>query len=135
MKMIVTERHPIDGILADLGSLVRRVRAQTLDETGYRQITGRIRSEMADLNADPEGIIARRFDLLELAEEAGSLTPALFEEAAAAIRAALLNQRSQALITVPNFAVLPTGIHGHRIGGLTVIDGGRLQNTQPHTGA
>lgn len=131
MQMIVHERHPLDGVLADLGTLVRRVLAGTLVEADYRQISDRIRSDMVELDADPDGCIARRFDLLEQAEEAGRLTPRLFRETAAAIRVALLVRRSQPMDVVPNFAVLPSGIHGRRIGRFTVIDG--TASTPPET--
>lgn len=133
--MIVTERHPIDGILADLGSLVRRGRAGSLTAQIYRATTARILADIAATDADPSGLIAGHFEQLEEADGAGTLTTAQFEEAANAIRVELLVQRSKPLPQVPAFAVLPSGIHGQRIGALTVIDGGRLHTNPSHTGA
>lgn len=133
--MIVTERHPIDGILADLGTLVRRVRAGSLNEQSYLAITHRIRAELIATAADPDGLIARRFDLLEHAEEAGSLTRRLFEETATLIRTTLQERRSQPMTVVRNFAAMPVGNHGRRLPHLTVIDGGLSHQTTPQLGA
>ena len=129
--MIVHTPHPVDGVLADLGTLTRRVHAGTLDEVAYLEISGRIRAELVEIDADPNGVIAARLDLLERMEEAGSLTPRAFDEAAAAIRSDLLVLRSQPMTVVPNFAVLPSGVHGRRIGRFTVIDG--TVSTHPET--
>lgn len=94
--MIVTERHPLDGVLADWGSLVRRVRAQSHDESAYRQAVARIRAELAEIDPD----LARRIDAalerMEQVEEAGRMTLALFDAAAREIRDAITARRFNA---------------------------------------
>lgn len=110
--MIVTERHPLDGVLADWGSLVRRVRAQSHDETVYRQTVGRILAELAEIDPDLERRVGAALDRMEQVEEAGRMTLALFEATAREIRDA---------ITARRFNAKPV---------LVVIQGGRT--TQPH---
>lgn len=129
------DRHPIDGVLADLGSLVRSVRAGTLTPQTYSCMVERICSEARELDADPHGLVSRQFDFLDAAEAEGVLTPILFEEAVSAIRQALNQHRERGMLLVPNFAVLPSGIHGRPVGRLMVIDGGIPLNNQAQIGA
>lgn len=124
MLRIETPRHPVDGILADLGTLVRRGRRGTLVEAEYVAITGRIHADVAALGADADGMIGARLSLLDRLREAEVLTEQVFDEITALIRVSLCRFRDADLPTVPNFAVLPSGIHGRRIGFLTVVEGG-----------
>lgn len=112
--MIVTERHPLDGVLADWGSLVRRVRVGTHDEETYRLTTDRIRAELFEIDAELAGRVGAALDQLEQVEEAGRMTLPLFEAAATTIRDALTARRFRA---VPVF---------------TVILGGLANQPQPH---
>lgn len=116
--------QPIDCLLADLGTLVRRARNDTLTEADYRLLDRRMRLTLQGTGADPDGIILARFDLIARATDDGTLTRSQFEEVASSIRDRLRRYRDRLLPVVPNFAVLPSGVHGRRIGFLTVIDGG-----------
>lgn len=94
--MIVTERHPLDGVLADWGSLVRRVRAQTHSEAAYRQAVARIRAELAEIEPDLARRVGAALDRMEQVEEAGRMTAPLFEAAAREIRDAITARRFNA---------------------------------------
>ncbi|MFC5372864.1 hypothetical protein ACFPIF_09890 [Brevundimonas faecalis] len=91
--MIVTERHPLDGVLADLGSLVRRVRVGALDEEVYLFAAGRIRAELAEIDPHLAGRVSAALDQLEQVEESGRMTLGLFEVAAREIRDAITARR------------------------------------------
>ena len=112
--MIVTERHPLDGVLADWGFLVRGVRAGKMDEATYRAVTARIRADLTAIDAALGQRIGAALDRLEEVEETGRMTAALFNLAAAEIREVLTARR---------FNARPV---------LVVIQGGLATPIQPH---
>lgn len=108
--MIITERHPLDGVLADWGHLTRRVRAQTIDEDAYRVIAARIRADLSEIDAALAHKIGAVLDRLEQIEETGRMTLALFEAATAEVREALTVRRFNAK---PAFVLIQGGLSTH----------------------
>lgn len=125
-----TPRHPVDAILDDLGMLQRRGRLGSLAEGEYEAITRRIHADAAAIGADADGMIGARLSLLERLREAEVLTVACFDDITGLIKVGLCRFRDADLPTVPNFAVLPSGVHGRRIGFLTVVEGGASTPTE-----
>lgn len=122
----------LDAVLADLGMLVRRARAQTLVKREFVEIIVRLRHGLSEINADPDGILRARLELLVRHAEAETLTLTQFEEITSSIRVRLTEHRSEPMTIVPNFAVLPHGIHGRRYGRFTVIDGAASIHPETH---
>lgn len=123
--MIVHSLHPIDGILADVGMMARRAVAGTLTPTEYRAIAARIRDGVAAQGADPGGMIGAFMDALDLNADAQSITHQMVKATMDRIRGRLIRVRDGSLPVVPNFAVIPHGVHGRPYDPLTAIDGGR----------
>lgn len=133
--MIVHSLHPIDAILADIGMMARRAKVGTLTPSEFRAIEPRIRDGLVRTGSDPAGVVAMILDGLVLSADARDLTHPQVERACLRMRERLVRVRDGSLPVVPNFAVLPTGVHGRRIGPLTVFDGGRGHTPQPLKGA
>lgn len=123
---------PLDAVLADLGMLVRRGRAGTLVEREFVVIVDRLRQGLAATAADPDGILRARLELLVRRVEDQTLTADQFEEITGSIRVRLVEHRSEPMTVVPNFAVLPHGVHGRRYGRFTVIDGAASTPAETH---
>lgn len=124
--------HPIDAILAEVGMMARRNLAETLTIVEYIAIAGRIRRGVAEAGADPAGIIGALFDSLDLAADAQTLNRPQVAAAMNRIRLRLIRVRDGSLPTVPNFDVLPHGVHGRPRPVLTVFDGGRTYPSTQH---
>lgn len=133
--MIVHSLHPIDVVLADIGMMARRAKAGTLTPSEFRAIEPRIRDGLTTTGSDPAGVVSMILDSLVLSADARDLTHPQVERACLKMRERLIRVRDGSLPVVPNFAVLPSGVHGRRIGPLTVFDGGRGHTFQPHKGA
>lgn len=94
--MFDTPRHPLDGVLADWASLVRRIHVGTVNETAWRIGTDRIRAELGEIDADLARRVGAALDRLEQVEECGRMTLALFDAAAREIRDAITARRFNA---------------------------------------
>lgn len=133
--MIVHSLHPIDDVLADVGMMARRAMTGALTPAEFSAIEPRIRAGLASTGSDPAGVVGAILDSLVLRADARDLTLPEVERACWKMRERLVRVRDGSLPVVPNFAVLPSGVHGRRIGALTVLDGGRAYHPQPHQGA
>lgn len=129
--MVVHQLSPIDNLLADLGMMVRRGRAGTLTPPEFNAIAFRIGQGLADVRIDPDGVLRARLDRLIQATDDESITKDAFEDITGSMRVSLAERRDGPMPVVQNFAVLPSGIHGRRIGRLIVVDGGRSNTTEP----
>lgn len=79
-------RHPVDSlaavneVLADLGSLVRRVQAESLDQAAFYELTGRMRRRLKalriDLSPEPEIELTDLGAAIGRMIDAGLITPA-----------------------------------------------------------
>lgn len=129
--MALPEMTPVEVVLADLGMMTRRARARTLIRAEALAICGRILSNLPATGADPHDLLMARIGLIIQGTEDDTLTLGQFNEIADSIRVKLVEFQSRPMTVVPNFAVLPYGVHGTRVGHLTVIDGGA--ETTPDT--
>lgn len=122
--MALPQLNPIEVVLADLGMMVRRARARTLVPAETLAICERIVANLPATGVDPNDILKARVGLIVRGTEDETLTLDTFNEIANSIRIRLAEHRSEPMTLVPNFAVLPYGVHGRETRGLTVIDGG-----------
>lgn len=130
----MTTRDPIEAALAEVGMMVRRARVRTLTETEAREIERRIRIVLDEAGLDRAGTMRALLDALIGAFDSRTATFQLVEAVGDSLRKRLLVTRN-ACRTVPNFEVLPHGVHGRRRPALTVFDGGRGQTPNQPQGA
>lgn len=118
--------HPLDNALAVLGHMVRRGRASALTPRDLAATVVVLNHELGQNDADPEGLLRARLQMLWRAGEAETLTQDQFEAITASIRNALIRARDGAAAPT----ALPPGVQGRRIGRFTVVEGGL--NPNPH---
>jgi len=129
--VIAPSLHPIDDILAEVGMMARRAKSGTLVPAEFRGIERRIRSGVVGQGVDRNGSVRALLDALVLAADARDLTRAQVAATMDRIRDHLTRARDASLPVVPNFAVLPSGVHGRPLRpALTVIDGGRTDHPE-----
>lgn len=114
-----TDLDRIDGLLADLGTIVRRAGSETLSEEDFRTLASRMRTRLKDLRES-------------LTEE---VEPIVLTDATEAIAAAgrlgrdpavqSLLRRMPALMTARQLATRPPGTSARFYGPFAAIDGGR----------
>jgi hypothetical protein len=130
--MTLHSLHPIDVILAEVGMMARRARSDTLTVAEYVAIAGRIRRGVAEAGADPVGMIGALLDSLDLAADARTLARPQIAAVMDRVRQRLVRVRDGSLPVVPNFDVLPHGVHGRPRPVLTVFDGGLSSSSTHH---
>ncbi len=122
---------PVEAVMADLGMMVRKGRNGVLPFRELASTVDQMKIDLVSIGADPSGHLRARLTLLKIKAEAQTLTSDQFEEITGSIRVRLAELRSSPMPVVPNFAVLPSGVHGRRIGFLTVVEGGASTHAQP----
>lgn len=122
---------PVETIMAHLGMMVRRGRNGVLPLRECMATVAELKELIEQAGIDQTGILRARLNLLGIKAEARTLTSDQFEEITTSLRVRLSEIRHGPPPVVPNFAVLPSGVHGRRIGFMTVVDGGA--STQPDT--
>lgn len=127
--MIVHSLHPLDGLLAEIGALVRRGRHGKMDEAEFTARVSRIRQGVVAADLDRDGRLRDRLDLLVRATEDGSLTRDWFDKITASIRDRVARARDS---LTPDADRLGENRAGRRYGGLTVFDGGRCHTPDDH---
>ncbi|WP_333896245.1 hypothetical protein [Brevundimonas aurantiaca] len=115
--------HPLDSVLATLGHMVRRGRAQALTPQDLSCTVIILDHALAESGADEDGLLRARLQMLWRAGQDETLTLDQFEAITGSIRRAL--QRARGVETPPPTApLLPLGVSARRIGRFTVVEGG-----------
>ena len=112
--------HPLDNALSVLGHMVRRGRASALTSRDLAASVVLLDHELGENDADPDGLLRARLQMLWRAGEAETLTRDQFEAITSSIRKALVRARDGEAAP----AVLPPGVQGRRIGRFLVVEGG-----------
>ncbi|ASE39374.1 hypothetical protein [Brevundimonas vesicularis] len=127
--MIVYTLHPLDAVLAEIGTLVRRGRHGSMDEKECTARIERIRQGIVGADIDQDGRIRDRLDVLARTLEDGSLTRDWFDTITKSIRDRVARARDS---LTPDTNRLGENRAGRRYGGLTVFDGGRCDTPDTH---
>lgn len=121
--------HPLDNALAVLGQMVRRGRASSLTPQDLAVSVTLLNEELGQNDADPDGLLRARLQMLWRAGRDETLTLDQFEAITTSIRRTLQRARGGDL-NIPAIP-LPAGVEARRVGRFTVVQGGL--NT-PQTG-
>lgn len=127
--MIVHTLHPLDAVLAEIGTLARRGRHGSMDETECSARIERIRQAVVHADIDQDGRIRDRLDVLARTLDDGSLTRDWFDTITKSIRDRVARARDS---LTPDSSRLGESTSGRRYGGLTVFDGGRCDTPNDH---
>lgn len=127
--MVVQGLHPLDAVLAEIGTLVRRGRHGSMDETECNTRIERIRQAVIHADIDQDGRIRDRLDVLARTLDDGSLTRDWFDTITKSIRDRVARARDS---LTPDVGRLDENTAGRRYGGLTVFDGGRCDTPDTH---
>lgn len=114
--------HPLDNALAVLGQMVRRGRVSSLTPQDLAVSVTLLNQELGQNDADPDGLLRARLQMLWRAGRDETLTIDQFEAITTSIRRALQKARGGdcGLPAIP----LPAGVEARRVGRFTVVQGG-----------
>lgn len=114
--------HPLDSVLATLGHMVRRGRAQALTPQDLSCTVIILDHALAESGADEDGLLRARLQMLWRAGQDETLTLDQFEAITGSIRRAL--QRARGAEGAPPPPSLPSDVTARRVGRFTVVEGG-----------